>query len=138
MTMKTRSYSELVDLDTFDARFEYLKLEGGIGRATFGFDRYINQQFYKSREWQDVRQYVIYRDSGCDLGIPGYEIHISPLIHHINPMTVDDIFHNESWILNPDYLITTTHTTHNAIHFGVKSLVPKVVTKRTPQDTKLW
>lgn len=133
-----KSYSELITFDTFEDRFEYLKLEGGVGRATFGFDRYINQQFYTSREWEDVRQYVIFRDSGCDLGIEGYEIHVSPLIHHMNPMRVDDILHKESWILDPEFLITTTHNTHNAIHFGGKSLYPKVVLKRTPRDTKLW
>lgn len=133
-----RSYSELRRLDTFEDRLEYLKLEGGVGRATFGFDRYINQQFYTSREWQDVRQHVIFRDNGCDLGIIGYEIHVGPLIHHMNPMSVDDIIHGEDWILDPEYLITTTHDTHNTIHYGIGNPYPKVVTERTPQDTKLW
>lgn len=138
MTMRIKTYSELKILDTFDERFEYLKLGGGVGRSTFGFDRYINQQFYTSREWQDIRQFVIFRDEGCDLGVIGYEIHISPLIHHINPMSVDDILHKETSILNPEFLITTTHNTHNAIHFGGKNLYPKVVINRTPRDTKLW
>ncbi len=138
MTMMTKTYSELIDLNTFDERFEYLKLGGGVGRATFGFDRHINQQFYTSREWQDIRQYVILRDEGCDLGIIGYEIYVGPLIHHMNPMGVADILHKESWILDPDFLITTTHNTHNAIHYGTKSLYPKVVSERTPRDTKLW
>lgn len=138
MITMTKAYSWLVELPTFEERFEYLKLGGGVGRATFGFDRHINQKFYRSREWQDVRQYVIYRDEGCDLGIPGYEIHVEPLIHHMNPMSADDIIHGESWILNPEYLITTTHHTHNAIHYGGDSVYPKVVTERTPQDTKLW
>ncbi len=137
MTM-SKSYSELAMLNTFDERFEYLKLGGGVGRATFGFDRHINQQFYMSREWQDVRQYVIFRDEGCDLGIIGYEIHVGPLIHHMNPMVVDDILHKESWILDPEFLITTTHNTHNAIHYGTGVSYPKVVTERTPRDTKLW
>jgi len=133
-----KSYSELKTFNTFDERFEYLKLDGGVGRATFGFDRYINQQFYTSREWEDVRQHVILRDEGCDLGVAGYEIHFGPLIHHMNPMGVDDIVHGEAWILDPEFLILTTHNTHNAIHFGAKKLEPKVVMERTPRDTKLW
>lgn len=135
---KLRSYSDLRRYRSFEERFEYLKLEGGVGQATFGFDRYLNQKFYTSREWQDARQYVILRDEGCDLGIPGYEIHIGPIIHHMNPMNIDDIKHQEDWILDPEFLITTTHSTHNAIHYGVSNLVPKVVTNRTPNDTKLW
>lgn len=135
---KTRSYSEFLLYETFEERFEYLKLGGGVGHATFGFDRHINQRFYMSREWQDVRQYVIYRDNGCDLGVVGYEIHISPLIHHMNPMSVDDILQHEAWIIDPEFLITTTHNTHNAIHYGVDRLLPKVVTERKPHDTKLW
>ena len=136
--MKIRSYSELVHFQTFDERFEYLKLSGGVGRSTFGFDRYINQQFYASYEWQEVRQYVIYRDEGCDLGILGYEIHSELLIHHMNPMTVDDVIQKKAWILDPEFLITTTHKTHNNIHFGAKSSFPKVVINRTPRDTNLW
>lgn len=139
LMMKTiKRYSELVNLKTFDDRFEYLKLYGGIGRSTFGFDRYINQQFYTSREWQDIRQHVIVRDEGCDLGIDGYEIHTKILIHHINPMKVEDVLCHESWIIDPEFLITTTHNTHNAIHFGVDNPYPKVIVKRTLNDTKLW
>lgn len=136
--MMIRSYSELSRLRTFEERFEYLRLEGGVGRSTFGFDRYINQQFYTSREWQDARRNVILRDEGCDLGIAGYEIHIRPLIHHMNPISIDDILHREEWILDPDFLITTTHDTHNAIHYGVVSLAPRTVIERSPRDTKLW
>lgn len=135
---KIRSYSELRQLDTFEDRFEYLKLSGGIGRSTFGFDRYINQRFYTSREWQDVRRQVIIRDDGCDLGIPGYEIHVRPLIHHMNPMDVSDILHQEEWILDPEFLVTTSHNTHNAIHFGADDLFPDVVIQRSRGDTKLW
>lgn len=135
---KVRSYSEVRVLETFEERLEYLKLGGGVGRATFGFDRYVNQQFYTSREWNDIRQHVLFRDEGCDLGVPGYEIHVKPMIHHINPMTVNDILHREDWILNPDYLITTTHNTHNVIHYGGDNPYPKVVTERAPHDTKLW
>jgi hypothetical protein len=136
--MMTRTYLEMVRFDSFEERFEYLKLGGGVGRSTFGFDRYINQQFYASREWKDIRNYVILRDNGCDLGVDGYEIHDSPLIHHINPMVPEDIVHGETWILDPEFLITTTHNTHNAIHYGGKSLIPKVIAERSPNDTKLW
>lgn len=133
-----KSYSDLENLFTFEERFEYLKLGGGVGRATFGFDRYINQQFYSSREWHNIREYVIIRDEGCDLGVIGYEIHVNPLIHHMNPMDSNDILHRESWILNPEYLILTTQNTHNNIHFGVNKMFPKIVANRTPSDTKLW
>jgi hypothetical protein len=133
-----KSYSELSYLTTFEERFEYLKLDGGVGRATFGFDRQINQDFYTSREWESVRNYVIVRDQGCDLGVIGYEIHIGPLVHHMNPMVLNDILHKEDWILDPEFLILTTHRTHNDIHFGVKSLLPKIVTERSPRDTRLW
>lgn len=136
--MHFKTYSELSHFQTFDDRFEYLKLSGGVGRSTFGFDRYINQKFYASREWEMVRQHVIIRDEGCDLGVIGYDIHIAPLIHHINPMSSEDIIHSEKWIIDPEFLITTTHATHNAIHFGVKKLYPKIVTQRSPRDTKLW
>lgn len=135
---KIRTYNELAQLHSWDDRFEYLKLGGGIGRATFGFDRYINQQFYSSNEWKSVRNFVIVRDNGCDLGVPGFEIYHELLIHHMNPMKPDDILHNESWILDPNYLITTNHNTHNAIHYGNKRAYPKVVTERAPKDTKLW
>lgn len=133
-----RSYSELIRFETFDERFEYLKLGGGVGRSTFGFDRYINQNFYTSQEWENVRRHVIIRDGGCDLGVVGYEIHQNPLIHHMNPMSVEDILQHEAWILDPEFLITTTHTTHNNIHFGVSNKYPKVVLSRSPRDTKLW
>src|SRR5262252_8118183 len=105
--MTTRSYSELRRLDTFEERFAYLKLNGDVGRSTFGFDRFLNQKFYTSSEWKRVRQQVIWRDQGCDLGIPGYEIYAGILIHHINPMVVDDIIHGEEWIFDPEFLITT-------------------------------
>lgn len=136
--MKIRRYSELRRLTTFEERFEYLKLNGEVGQSTFGFDRYINQQFYTSYEWKQARQSVIIRDNGCDLGVFGYEINGAMLIHHINPMIPDDIIHGEDWIFNPDYLITTTKNTHNAIHYGVDRLLPKVVAARIPNDTKLW
>lgn len=136
--MRIRNYLDLSRLVTFEDRFEYLKLDGGVGRSTFGFDRYINQAFYSSREWHDVRNFVIVRDEGCDLGIRDREIPAGPLIHHMNPMSIDDILHKADWILDPEYLITTTHNTHNAIHYGTESPHPKVVLERTPSDTKLW
>lgn len=135
---RVRTYSELNSMSSFDDRFEYLRLGGGVGRVTFGFDRDVNQRFYSSREWNDIRQHVIFRDNGCDLGVSGYEIGISPLIHHINPMTAVDIVNHSDWILNPDFLITTTHKTHNAIHYGTPNPYPNVVTARTPGDTRLW
>lgn len=136
--MKIRSYSELRRFTNFEDRFEYLKLNGEVGRSTFGFDRYINQQFYASFSWKNARQSVILRDNGCDLGILGYEIHSHILIHHMNPISIDDIMHGEEWIFDPEYLITTTQNTHNAIHFGNDKLLPKVVTERSRNDTKLW
>jgi hypothetical protein len=133
-----KTYSELKRFGTFEDRFAYLKLGGSVGHSTFGFDRHINQTFYKSRLWKDARNQVIIRDNGCDLGIIGREIHVDLLIHHINPMTIDDILHAEDWIINPEYLITTTQETHNAIHYGTDLQVPKVVTARQAGDTKLW
>lgn len=108
-----RRYSELCQFDTFEDRFEYLKLGGSVGHSTFGFDRHINQAFYASREWKDLRQEVILRDHGCDLGVRGYAINGELLIHHMNPMNSDDIVHGEAWILDPEFLITTTKKTHN-------------------------
>ena len=137
--MLYRTYSNVSRFDTFEERFEYLKLSGGVGRATFGFDRFVNQRFYKSREWRSVRDEILIRDNGCDLGIPGYEIHVDPHVHHMNPISLDNIVHNEEWILNPEFLILTTQRTHNAIHYGSDHIPhPKIVTKRTPRDTKLW
>lgn len=133
-----RTYQELRRLETFEERFDYLKLNGFVGRSTFGFDRYLNQRFYTSKEWRDVRHYVIARDLGCDLGIEGFEINLRALIHHMNPIVPDDIVHKNDDILNPDYLITTCHNTHNAIHYGDKDLLPKPFVERSMGDTKLW
>lgn len=136
--MMDKRYSELIRFRTFDERFNYLKLRGGVGHETFGYDRWLNQQFYSSREWQDVRQFVIVRDNGCDLGVPGHEIFTELLVHHMNPMTADHIAHHEPWILDPEYLITTKHDTHNAIHYGLERAYPPTVVERSPGDTKLW
>lgn len=137
-TTSTKCYRELQTLHTFEERFEYLKLGGGVGRSTFGFDRFINQAFYGSREWKQVREHVLIRDNGCDLGIEGYEIHYAPMIHHMNPMTVEDLVAKQEWVLEPEFLITTTHNTHNNIHFGGRNLHPRVVLERKPNDTRLW
>lgn len=136
--MTIRTYSELSRLETFEERFEYLRLHGRVGRSTFGFDRYLNQKFYRSREWKVTRDYVIVRDEGCDLGVLGYEIAEKALIHHINPVKPEDIVGKEDWLLDPEFLITTTHRTHNAIHYSDISLLPKVVIAREPGDTRLW
>ncbi len=134
----TRSYSELRHLETFEERYRYLALRGSVGRSTFGFDRYINQQFYTSSQWRQLRHYVITRDNGSDLGIEGYEIFNRLVIHHMNPMTVDDISHGDDSILDPEFLITTTHRTHNAIHYGDEKLLPRPLVERRRGDTKLW
>lgn len=133
-----RTYSQLKTLKTFEDRFRYLSLHGKVGRVTFGFDRHINQNFYTSKQWRQIRQYVIFRDDGCDLGVDGYEIHDKIIIHHMNPMEVDDIVQGDESILDPEYLITTTHRTHNAIHYGDERLLPKSLVERKPGDTLLW
>lgn len=122
----------------FEERFRYLSLRGEVGVSTFGFDRYLNQRFYTSREWRQLRDHVIVRDNGCDLGIEGYEIHDKILVHHMNPVIVDDIVAREDSILDPNFLITTTHRTHNAIHYGDERLLPRQHVPRERGDTKLW
>lgn len=133
-----KTYSEMCRHNSFTDRFEYLKLGGSVGAATFGYDRYINQEFYSSWEWKSVRQQVILRDNGCDLGMDGYEIHTQLLVHHINPMSPNDVIHQEAWILEPNFLITTTKETHNAIHYGDRSLLRTPFVARSSGDTKLW
>lgn len=138
MSTTTRSYSELRRLPTFEDRYNYLALHGIVGQSTFGYDRWINQQFYTSREWRNLRHHIIARDNGCDLGIDGYEIHSRLYIHHLNPMTVDDIVSGDDSILDPEFLVTVTHLTHNAIHYGDERLLPRPLVERKPGDTKLW
>jgi hypothetical protein len=128
----------LTHLETFEERYRYLALKGEVGRATFGFDRYLNQGFYTSREWRQLRHEIIVRDQGCDLAVEGHEILSRLLIHHMNPITVDDLVHGRSAALDPEYLITTTHQTHNAIHYGDEGLLQKKYSPRLPGDTKLW
>lgn len=136
--MMIRRYSRLKRLPTFEERFRYLRLQGSVGRESFGFDRHINQQFYRSREWKDIRDFVIVRDDGCDLGVEGFEIHAEILVHHMNPMTPQDIIHGHGHILDPEFLITTTHETHNAIHYGSDVHIPRVLVERKAGDTELW
>lgn len=135
---RIRTYSELAVYPTLDERFEYLNLSGKVGVDTFGADRYINQRFYRSREWKRIRDHVIARDEGCDLGIPGFEIFDKVIIHHMNPMSVEDIVSADDDIINPEYLITTTHRTHNAIHYGNDRVLRPVIADRKPGDTRLW
>lgn len=136
--MRLRTYSDLRKLTTFDERFEYLSMPGEVGQATFGFDRWLNQRFYRSREWRQVRDFVVVRDEACDLGISGHEIHAQLLVHHMNPVTSEALIEGEAWVLDPEYLITTTHRTHNAIHYGDLSLLPSAPVERRPGDTNLW
>ena len=136
--MNIKSYSELKRLLTFEERFEYLKLNGKVGQDTFGFDRVFNQMFYRSKEWKRLRDYVITRDNGCDLGIEGREIYTRPIIHHMNPITLDDIRESSEFLMNPEYLITTIHSTHNAIHYGDSNLLLKDPITRTKNDTCPW
>lgn len=135
--MRTRCYYEMSTFESYLDRFNYLVLNGEVGKETFGFDRYLNQDFYRSREWKSAREEVIVRDNGCDLGVPGYEIHSDILVHHMNPISVDDIVHQKDWILDPEFLITTTQKTHNAIHFGLDAPAP-LFAERLPGDTALW
>lgn len=138
-TMKKKTYSELITLHTFEERYRYLKLEGNVGTDTFGFDRYLNQQFYKSQEWRNIRSLIIVRDNGCDLGIPGREIHGPIYIHHMNPISPDSIKQSSDDLLNPDNLICVSLETHNAIHYGDDSILRRnSIIERTPNDTCPW
>ena len=136
--MSIRTYSELILLPTFEERFKYLQLNGRIGDDTFGFDRYINQNFYKSADWKRIRDQIIIRDNGCDLALEGYEIYGRILIHHMNPITVKDVELSTEYLMNPEYLICVTHNTHNAIHYGNEKLLMKGPVVRTKNDTCPW
>lgn len=136
--MKIRSYSELIQLNTLKERFEYLNLKGVVGQETFGFERYLNQRFYTSREWRQVRTHVIARDLGNNLGIEDNEIYDKIIIHHMNPMAPIDIRDNAEAILDPEFLISTSHKTHNAIHYGDSSALVLPFPERSPGDTNLW
>lgn len=135
---KIRTYSELIQLQTFEERFEYLRLNGRVGEETFGFDRYLNQRFYKDDEWLSIRDKVIIRDNGCDLGCPDRDIATKILIHHMNPISRDDILRRSDFLLNPEYLICTMKSTHDAIHYGDGSRLITAPIERTKNDTCPW
>lgn len=136
--MSIRTYSALSQLETFEERFRYLQLNGTVGKETFGFDRFMNQEFYRSKEWKTVRDIVILRDMGCDLGVEGYEIYGRIIIHHMNPVMPKDICAKSKLLLEPEYLIATTHSTHNAIHYGDEALLIKTPEERSRNDTCPW
>lgn len=134
-----KTYKELSQYATFEERFEYLKLHGGVGIDTFGPDRWINQNFYRSREWKMIRNEIIIRDNGCDLAVPEYVIGDKIYIHHINPISVDDFTNNPNKLLNPDNLICVSFETHQAIHYGsIDYLKISGLSERKPNDTKVW
>lgn len=136
--IKLRTYTELCQLSTFEDRYKYLMLRGSVGVDTFGFDRIFNQRFYKSREWLKVRDEVFLRDKGCDLGIEGREVYGKFIIHHMNPITLQDLEEHSDLLFDPEYLITTIHSTHNAIHYGDNSLLNELPIERSPNDTCPW
>lgn len=136
--MSIRTYSELITLPTFEERYEYLRLGGRIGEETFGFDRYINQLFYKSNDWLTIRDHVIVRDNGCDLAMDDREIHGRIIVHHMNPIGLDDIRYRTKFLLDPEYLICTIKNTHDAIHYGDDSILLKPPTNRRKNDTCPW
>lgn len=133
-----KTYSELLQLDSFKERYSYLRIGGAVGKETFGYDRYLNQILYTSDEWRSLRREIIIRDNGCDLGITGFEIHGKILIHHINPITVDDVLRRAAKVFDPENLITTTLNTHNAIHYGDESLLILAPVERIKNDTCPW
>lgn len=137
--MSIKTYSELIRLDSFKDRFEYLKLNGSVGSDTFGFDRYLNQLFYKSAKWRSIRNDIIIRDDGCDLGVEDFQINGRIIIHHMNPINPYDIQNRTDLLLNPEFLICVSHNTHNAIHYGDITLLPSnEITERRPNDTCPW
>lgn len=138
MQMSIKTYSELITLPTFEERYRYLRLTGSVGTDTFGFDRYLNQIFYRSQRWKSIRDEVIIRDNGCDLAIDDRGIYGTIIIHHMNPITLQDLERDSEYLLNPEYLICTTHNTHNAIHYGDESLLILAPTVRTRNDTCPW
>ena len=138
MSMKIRTYSELIAFSTFEERFRYLKLTACVGDETFGFDRYLNQQFYHSAEWKSLRNEIIIRDNACDLGISDRVLNKRIIIHHMNPITKNDLIHQTDYLLNPEYLICVSHKTHQAIHYGDESILDDGVIERSKNDTCPW
>jgi hypothetical protein len=138
-TMVIRTYAEMIKFDKFTDRFKYLQLYGTVSEPTFSHDRWLNQRFYHSPEWRKLRHEVIARDECCDLAVPGHDIYLRPYIHHMNPVTIEQIAHADlEWILNPEYLITVTKRTHDAIHYGDESTLPRRPVDRRRGDTLLW
>lgn len=133
-----KTYYELTRFKTLEERYRYLRIGGRVGEETFGFDRWMNQVFYKDPRWRDIRDEVITRDNGCDLGLEGYDIHGKIFVHHMNPVTKDDILHNFDSLLNPEFLISTSKRTHDAIHYGNEDLLPQSPVVRTRNDTCPW
>ena len=136
--MRIKTYSDLITITSFESRFDYLSLRGVVGHSTFGDSRYLNQRFYNSREWRRVRNEVIIRDNGCDLGILGLEIHDKIYVHHMNPITIEDIEYNYELLVDPEFLICTSFNTHQAITFGNRNNLFRLPTERRKGDTKLW
>jgi len=136
--MFKKTYTELIQLKTFKERYDYLRLGGAVGRDTFGYDRYLNQRFYQSPEWKQIRRDVIIRDEGRDLAMEGYELHGGIYVHHMNPVTIEDLAHSAEWILDPEYLVCVSKQTHDAIHYGDASLLPQLPKERTPNDMCPW
>lgn len=133
-----RTYSELISLPTYEQRFNYLKLDGKVGEETFAKDRWLNQKFYHSQEWRSLRNKIIVRDLGCDMALEGFQIYERPLIHHMNPISQDDILQHSDYLINPEYLITVAYNTHQAIHYGNADLLMESPIERKAGDTKLW
>lgn len=133
-----KTYTELIKFPTIEQRFQYAKLNGAVGIETFGWDRYLNQKFYQSRDWKDFRNEMIIRDNGCDLAMEGYEIHGGLFLHHLNPITVDDILENKFALLDPENVICVSRRMHQAIHYGDEDMIPKPLVERQPGDTIPW
>ena len=136
--MSIRTYSELITIPTFEERFEYLQLKGSVGKDTFGYDRYLNQVLYRSPEWKRLRNKIIIRDNGCDLACDGYDVYGKVLIHHLNPITVEDVLTRSRKVFDPDNLVCVSHNTHNAIHYGDVDLLVTGPIIRTKNDTCPW
>lgn len=136
--MSIKTYSELITIPTFEERFEYLQLKGSVGKDTFGYDRHLNQVLYRSPEWKRLRNQIIIRDGGCDLACDGYDIHGKVLIHHLNPITVEDVLTRSRKVFDPDNLVCVSHNTHNAIHYGDVDLLVTGPIIRTKNDTCPW
>ena len=134
----SKTYSELITIPTFEERYEYLRLDGVVGEATFGYDRYLNQILYTSKEWRKFRDDIIIRDNGCDLACPGFEIPVRAIVHHINPITVEDVVNRHPKVFDPENVITVSHNTHEAIHYGDETLLIIAPNERTPNDTCPW